>query len=66
MGVDISSDTGDDGDVDDYVTRGGKTHFGDGPRGRVNHCFGNVSAAETLKVKLLPIPCLPIKKDDVY
>lgn len=40
----------------------GKTHFGDGPKGRVNHCYGNVSAAEMLKVKLLPTPCLPLEK----
>lgn len=40
VGVDTSSDTGDDGDDDDDVTGEGKTHFG---KAAVNDCFGDVS-----------------------
>lgn len=59
MGVDVSFDTGDDGNVDDYERRE-KTHFGDDTKDCGNHCFGHVSAAGKLKVKLLPSRCSPM------
>lgn len=58
-GVDFSSDTGGDGDVDDYV-RGGKTHFDEKDCG--NQSRGHVSAAEMLKVKLLPSRRVPMQQ----